>query len=444
MTRLRIAGRHDGLLLAGFAFALLILFERSLQYLLQVARSIEHAYGVALLPALVVLSVLLVFHLHRKRHEARSEALAAAAEAREAHARMEELERLVAFGRAIAKPRDLAGLQQVLWRHLPAFVADRECWVILSQDGEWKVLMDEADGEIRNTRDDFARLIEGALLREAPGEEEKIDGLTIGGHTCFLLEVGGRMIGMLGVRETKNPLTPAERRALGAAATLLAIGARNVQLFVEVRDGSLRDGLTGCFNRKHALETLQSELHLARRGGRPLSVLMFDLDHFKAVNDRHGHLAGDALLSAVGRQLAATLRTSDLKCRYGGDEFLVILPDTPLAGAEQVAEGLARELARLPHPAGDDSLAVTVSLGVATAGPTESEATVLISRADEALYRAKQQGRNRVCTAPAPRIVARAESGLSLVSRPASPNLDRTLGLGPWALGLASCEGATA
>jgi diguanylate cyclase (GGDEF)-like protein len=415
MTRLRIAGRHDGLLLAGFAFALLVLFERSLQYLLQVARSIESAYGVALLPALVVLSVLMVFHLHRKRQEARAEALAAAAEAREAHARMDELERLVAFGRAIAKPRDLPGLQQVLWRHLPPFVGDRECWAVLSQGGEWKVLLDEADGEIRNARDDLARLIEGALLREAPGEE-KIDGLTIGGHACFPLEVGGRMIGMLGVRETRLPLNPAERRAIGAAATLLAIGARNVQLFVEVRDGSLRDGLTGCFNRKHALETLQSELRLAQRGDRPLSVVMFDLDHFKSINDRHGHLAGDGLLSAVGRQLAATLRTSDLKCRYGGDEFLVILPDTPLAGAEQVAEGLARELARLPHPAGDDSLAVTVSLGVATAGPTEADATSLIRRADEALYRAKQTGRNRVCTAPTPRASARAESGLSLAA----------------------------
>ena len=101
-------------------------------------------------------------------------------------------------------------------------------------------------------------------------------------------------------RRKLGPFTKAGDACSLAAATILAVSLRNAELFREVRDNSLRDGLTGCFNRTHALEVIDTELRRARRSHAPVSVIMFDLDHFKEVNDRHGHLAGDAVLAAVG------------------------------------------------------------------------------------------------------------------------------------------------
>src|SRR5204863_3092317 len=137
----------------------------------------------------------------------------------------------------------------------------------------------------------------------------------------------------------------------------------------------------------------------ARRTRQPLSILMFDIDHFKTINDRLGHLRGDDLLRAVGAQLTRVLRSTDFRCRYGGDEFLVILPGTPLVGAQQAAENLRREIETLAMVAGDQRVAVTASIGVAAAASAEMDVTGLIERADEALYRAKRSGRNRICAA---------------------------------------------
>ena len=150
---------------------------------------------------------------------------------------------------------------------------------------------------------------------------------------------------------------------------------------------------------------------------------MFDIDHFKTINDELGHLRGDDLLRAVGAQLTRVLRSTDVRCRYGGDEFLIILPDTPLIGAAQVAESVRREMATLAMVAGGKTIAVTVSVGAAAAGPAELGVTSLIERADDALYQAKRAGRDRcvVAGAPAASVVA---SELQAVGSPA-PALGR-------------------
>jgi two-component system cell cycle response regulator len=127
---------------------------------------------------------------------------------------------------------------------------------------------------------------------------------------------------------------------------------------------------------------------------------MFDVDHFKAINDQLGHLRGDELLRRIGMQLTKVLRTSDLRCRYGGDEFLIILPETPALGAERVADGVRRELAAITIGGAHDARSITVSIGVATAGPEDRTPDLLIERADKALYRAKRNGRNRFAVAP--------------------------------------------
>ena len=123
---------------------------------------------------------------------------------------------------------------------------------------------------------------------------------------------------------------------------------------------------------------------------------MFDIDHFKDINDRYGHLCGDAVLAAVGARMREVLRGSDVKCRYGGEEFLVLLPETPIEGAKRVADTLRRELAEMSVPWKDDGLSITASFGVTMAQPSEIDTKALIDRADQALYRAKDQGRNCV------------------------------------------------
>jgi diguanylate cyclase (GGDEF)-like protein len=164
-----------------------------------------------------------------------------------------------------------------------------------------------------------------------------------------------------------------------------------------VHESSVRDSLTGCFNRKHALEVLTAELRRASRSRLPLSVIMFDLDHFKEINDRYGHVCGDDVLATIGSRMNSVLRDSDLKCRYGGEEFLILLPETPVAGAQRVAELLRIEIEKHPVHTNNQVVHVSASFGLTIATLNEVDPIALISRADAALYLAKETGRNRVC-----------------------------------------------
>jgi diguanylate cyclase (GGDEF)-like protein/PAS domain S-box-containing protein len=164
----------------------------------------------------------------------------------------------------------------------------------------------------------------------------------------------------------------------------------------ELREQATHDGLTGLYNRHFLDESFGRELLLATRGGHPISVIMGDLDHFKAVNDRHGHLVGDAVLRVFGTLLTNNARASDIVCRYGGEEFLLILPGMTAEGAVQRAEQLRQTMAATPVSNGVSAITVTASFGVATF-PTDGRTTdELIAAADKALYSAKAQGRNRV------------------------------------------------
>lgn len=160
------------------------------------------------------------------------------------------------------------------------------------------------------------------------------------------------------------------------------------------------DHLTGLFNARHFEEALAQETRSAARYGHGGAVLLLDLDHFKQVNDRYGHLCGDTVLMHVGKCMHEVLRSSDLKSRYGGEEFLAVLPSTSLHGAGCVAETLRRELESKPVPWGNEVLTVTASIGVTQAEPGELDIEAIIARADAALYRAKQQGRNCVRIEP--------------------------------------------
>jgi len=156
------------------------------------------------------------------------------------------------------------------------------------------------------------------------------------------------------------------------------------------------DPLTGVLNRRGLEERLRLAVSTARRGARPLAVAMLDADHFKRINDRHGHEVGDSVLRLLAETLRSRLRVSDAVARLGGEEFIAVLPDTDLAGAMALAESLRAAIAG--HV---DAVygSITVSLGVAVASGTAIEAAALLRSADEALYQAKESGRNRVCAA---------------------------------------------
>lgn len=189
------------------------------------------------------------------------------------------------------------------------------------------------------------------------------------------------------------------RRKLNARNGELA--ARNQELEVAlqtIRDMAIRDELTGTYNRRHLREALTLESMRTDRHGGAFSLLILDIDHFKHINDDYGHLAGDLVLKRVAEIIAGELRQTDVLCRYGGEEFAVLLPQTLLVGARTTAERIRLAVERSQYYAVDSELLVTVSIGVAEYIRREDPERTF-QRADEALYRAKDGGRNRTMAA---------------------------------------------
>jgi two-component system cell cycle response regulator len=160
---------------------------------------------------------------------------------------------------------------------------------------------------------------------------------------------------------------------------------------------AVTDGLTNLSNRKHLDSLLAEEIQRAHRHARDLSLLMLDIDHFKTINDIHGHLAGDRVIAGMAMLLRQRLRSGDKLGRYGGEEFCAILPETALPSATTIAETLRTMVATNPFPIESQRLTVTVSIGVAALQPNMQNSD-LYRAADEMLYRAKGEGRNQVCS----------------------------------------------
>jgi two-component system, cell cycle response regulator len=168
----------------------------------------------------------------------------------------------------------------------------------------------------------------------------------------------------------------------------------NVQLSIEM---AITDALTGLYNRRYMETHVGTLVDQAISRGKPLAVLILDIDYFKSINDTHGHDAGDNVLQDFATRIRKSIRGIDLACRYGGEEFVVVMPETDMAVATMVAERLRRRIASEPFPIqkGTRMIEVTISIGIAALGPNDDAAAV-IKRADQALYRAKRDGRNRV------------------------------------------------
>jgi diguanylate cyclase (GGDEF)-like protein len=164
----------------------------------------------------------------------------------------------------------------------------------------------------------------------------------------------------------------------------------------ELKRMSKTDPLTGIANRRGLIEALEKEFSRARRQGHALSVLMLDLDHFKQINDRHGHTTGDAVLRGFVQIVMPEIRISDYFARMGGEEFVILLPESGLGSARQLAERLCRAVASQTFSSPQGAFSITVSIGVATIRDNDSNPENLLSRADRCLYAAKSEGRNRV------------------------------------------------
>ena len=171
----------------------------------------------------------------------------------------------------------------------------------------------------------------------------------------------------------------------------------NARLFDEVQRLATLDGLTGTYNRRHFMDLAQREYDNARRFGHPLTAMMLDVDHFKRINDRHGHHVGDQVLRALAERCRGALRSVDVLGRYGGEEFAIVLPGTTQHNAATVlAERIRKRVADEPIKTDDGAVKVTVSVGVAELDAEMRGPEDLLKRADAALYEAKQAGRNRV------------------------------------------------
>ena len=217
---------------------------------------------------------------------------------------------------------------------------------------------------------------------------------------CVPMISQGEVLGLLCVSVPHGPDTAVELAAATTISEQLAIGTSNINLREVLRRQSTVDELTGLYNRRYFDETLRRELFRAERMRASLAVVMIDLDHFKRMNDTYGHEAGDLVLRTVGRCLREGVRRSDIACRYGGEELVLVLPECDAAAARTCAETIRKAVSALELHHGDAALPqVTASFGIALWPAHGEDAHTLVQSADRALYAAKHGGRNRVCMA---------------------------------------------
>jgi diguanylate cyclase (GGDEF)-like protein len=216
-----------------------------------------------------------------------------------------------------------------------------------------------------------------------------------------------RLLGCLSVDDPTNGASPTLEtiRSLEIFANQAVSAIETARSYNEAREQSVRDSLTGAYNHRHFQEVLQRELGRAERVGRPLTVVMLDIDDFKSINDRFGHPVGDAILQGIVSEIRSEVRGDmDLLARYGGDEFALVLPETPVSEALLVAERVRRRvderLFRMPDSR--EVLRATVSIGLATYPDDATEKRNLVEKADAALYRAKHGGKNAVVATSEP------------------------------------------
>ncbi len=219
---------------------------------------------------------------------------------------------------------------------------------------------------------------------------------------CLPIIIDSEPVGAIHLETTSNdgPITTNTKRLAEASVEQISLALTNIHLRHSLRMQAIHDPMTGLYNRLYLEETLSRELYRLDRSGQPLSIVIMDLDNLKEINDRYGHPAGDAVLRELAKLLKHLVRVSDMPCRYGGDEFILVLPDTNLEAAIKRAEKIRSEFERISVPFGTQTLGnFTLTAGVSSSPEHGHTNLDLINAADRALYTAKEQGKNMVCSA---------------------------------------------
>jgi diguanylate cyclase (GGDEF)-like protein len=334
---------------------------------------------------------------------------------RDAEARQQLAETLRTVTGALTSTLNLTEVIERLLESLAEIISYDSSEVMLIQGNEIQVIAGRGNPVSETTRQRSIPLGENALYAEILRTRQPIvltdaqqeprfvhyeDFGIIRGWIGVPLIYKDEVIGLLSV-DSLSPGTYGQSEAdiTFTFAGQAAIAIENARLFGEVQRLATTDSLTGIHTRRHFFSLAEQEFKRSLRYGKALSAIMLDVDHFKHVNDNFGHAVGDAVLIHIAACCVENIRQADILGRYGGEEFAIILPETDLQAACEVAERLRQNVARSPIEINRESVSVTVSLGVATLVGETRDTLSLLSEADDALYAAKSQGRNRVCTA---------------------------------------------
>lgn len=374
---------------------------------------------------------------------------------REAHSydfRAQQMAALYEIGLSITAQLDLSQILYSLYEHVQKLLSPDVFYIAIYDENthvcQFPLFYDQGSHRPMPPRDvRFMPGLTGAVIikRQTLVLKNTLDPAVISSYQ--IIRTGGepvqtyvgvpmishnRMIGVISMQKyAPDAFMPEEIRLLETIATQAAIAIENSQLFahvqkelkqhretqaalekandqlmaqvkqiealqVELKEQAVRDPLTGLFNRRYLKETLEREISRARRDGSSIGIMIMDIDEFKNVNDSFGHTAGDRFLQAVGELLRANIRTEDIVCRYGGEEFVIVMPGASLQIAFERAELIRIKFDQMYVPFDNELLHATISLGVAAYPIHGTDGEDALIRADRALYRAKQAGRNRV------------------------------------------------
>ncbi len=330
----------------------------------------------------------------------------------DAHRRAEESETLRKASNAITSALNLDKVLDEIMTNLEKVVPFDSCAVFLQEEDQLRIVaargfpdMDKVLGVTFSTNNPLTQ--EGYHTRKVviipDAQTDKRfhgwgDSAHIHGWMGIPLFARGMITGFLTIDSRKpDAYSQVDGELAQAFGNQAAIAIENARLFEKIQHLAITDPLTDLFNRRHFFELARREFYSARRYGKPLALLMMDFDDLKLINDTFGHQAGDQAIQIVANQCRSQLRQADIAARYAGDEFIIILPETTLEGAVNVAQRIKAGITDGNQKIQEQDIPLAISIGVGALDPACFSLEILINRADQALYNSKQAGKNQIC-----------------------------------------------
>jgi len=344
---------------------------------------------------------------------ARTKQLDAMREQKELRERWDQMEFFSDLLKAVASLKDVDSVLLAVLERLAKFLGAKEAFVMLVDEQQGDLYVKQsvaAEGGEPLPIGSRIKWGEGVSGRVALTGKAVLQGPAVAGQAnkpslmCVPLTIESRCIGCLMLDGRKrNYFGEHDLELTKLIGQEVGLAIERAQLYSRMEELSITDPLTKLSNRRYLEERMTEEMARSQRHQRPLSVTMLDIDHFKSVNDTHGHAMGDSVLKGVAKLIREEARTTDIPARYGGEEFMLVSPDTPAEEAVVLAERLRERIESCAFEGEGENegtvLHVTISMGVAAAPTDAHDKQALVERADAALYHAKESGRNRVCQA---------------------------------------------